>query len=92
MLLVFGALLDADSEVLMTDPCYACYPKFVSVFDGVPVFVSVREEDNFRLDIPELQAHLGSRTRAILINSPSNPTGTLIVFMKTSTCRIGESR
>ena len=78
MLLAFAALLEAGSEVLMTDPCYACYPKFVSVFDGVPVFIPVREEDNFRLDIPELQAHLGSRTRAILINSPSNPTGTLI--------------
>jgi (5-formylfuran-3-yl)methyl phosphate transaminase len=77
MLLVFAALLDPGAEVLLTDPHYACYPNFISTFEGVPVRIPVREEDGFQYDPEAVRAHLGPRTRALVINSPANPTGTL---------------
>ncbi len=77
MLLVFAALLDPGAEVLLTDPHYACYPNFVTAFSGVPVRIPVREEDGFQFDPQAVRARLGPRTRALVINSPANPTGTL---------------
>jgi aspartate/methionine/tyrosine aminotransferase len=75
MLLVFAALLDPGTEVLMTDPHYACYPKFVSVLEGVPVTLPVREEEGFQLDPGAVQEKLSRQTRALILNSPANPTG-----------------
>ena len=77
MLLVFAALLDPGAEVLLTDPHYACYPNFVSAFDGVPVRTAVREEDGFQFDLEAVEKHLGPRTKALILNSPANPTGTV---------------
>jgi (5-formylfuran-3-yl)methyl phosphate transaminase len=77
MLLVFAALLDAGEEVLVPDPGYPCYPKFVQAFDGVPVSVQVREGRNFEFDPDRLKDRLTDRTRALIVNSPSNPTGTV---------------
>jgi aspartate/methionine/tyrosine aminotransferase len=75
MLLVFAALLDPGSEVLLTDPHYACYPNFVTAFDGIPVRTPVREEDGFQFDPQAVSDHLGPDTRALVLNSPANPTG-----------------
>jgi len=77
MLLVFQALLNPGDEVLMADPHYACYPNFVRAVDGVPVGIPVFEADGFRLGAELVREYLSPKTRAILINSPSNPTGTL---------------
>jgi len=77
MVLVFASLLDEGDEVLLTNPCYACYPKFVSVFDGTPVCIPVSEDDGFQYPIDEVKARLGPSVKAILLNSPSNPTGTM---------------
>ena len=78
MLLVFSALLDAGDEVIISDPHYACYPNFIRLVDGVPVTVPVYEEDGFQFRPEQIKAHMSSRTRAVLINSPSNPTGNLL--------------
>ena len=75
MLLVFAALLDSGMEVLLTDPHYPCYPKFITAFGGVPVNVPIHEENNFQYDPSVVQRKMGTRTRALIINSPSNPTG-----------------
>ncbi|MDA2939074.1 pyridoxal phosphate-dependent aminotransferase [Acidobacteria bacterium AH-259-A15] len=77
MLLTLAALLDPGMQVLMTDPHYACYPKFVSVFGGVPVPVPVREEDDFQFDPGAVQEKLQAQTRVLVLNSPANPTGTV---------------
>jgi aspartate/methionine/tyrosine aminotransferase len=77
MLLVFAALLDPGAEVLLTDPHYACYPNFVSAFEGVPVRTTVCEEDGFQFDPGVVKEHLTRRTRALVLNSPANPTGTV---------------
>ncbi len=77
MLLVFAALLDAGDEVLIPDPGYPCYSKFVRVFDGRSVRVRVQERDNFEFDPDRLRSRISDRTRAVIVNSPSNPTGTV---------------
>ncbi|MBW1991381.1 MAG: aminotransferase class I/II-fold pyridoxal phosphate-dependent enzyme, partial [Deltaproteobacteria bacterium] len=78
MVLVFAGLLDAGDEVLLTDPHYACYPNFLRLVDAVPRYVPVKEEEGFQFRPEELAAFLTPRTKAIIINSPANPTGTLL--------------
>src|SRR5262249_31045632 len=74
MLLLFGHLLHPGDEVILSDPYYACYPNFVRYADGVPVYVPVDEKDGFQYRPDALAPRLSSRTRAILVHSPSNPT------------------
>jgi aspartate/methionine/tyrosine aminotransferase len=78
MLLIFAGLLDPGDEVLLTDPHYACYPNFLRLVDAVPRLVPVAEEDGFQFRVEELPARLTGRTKGIIINSPGNPTGTLL--------------
>ncbi len=78
MMLVLGVLLEKDDRVIISDPGYACYPNFIRFLGGVPEAVSVNEEDGFQLRQEEIQRHIKENTRAILINSPSNPTGNLL--------------
>jgi aspartate/methionine/tyrosine aminotransferase len=78
MLLMFAALLEAGDEVILSDPCYACYPNFVSFCGGTPVYVPVAEDDAFQYRPEEIQRRLGPRTKAVVINSPANPTGQLL--------------
>jgi aspartate/methionine/tyrosine aminotransferase len=75
MLLLFGSLLDPGDEVIMADPCYPAYPNYVAFLGGVPVPVRVRAEDGFRFRIDEVERAITPRTKAIMVNSPSNPTG-----------------
>ncbi|MGI6468065.1 MAG: pyridoxal phosphate-dependent aminotransferase [Syntrophomonadaceae bacterium] len=75
MLLLFSALLENGDEVILPDPYYACYPNFIRYVGGKEVFVPVYEEDGFKYRPEEIKQHLSSRTRAILLNSPGNPTG-----------------
>ncbi|MBI5232195.1 MAG: pyridoxal phosphate-dependent aminotransferase [Coriobacteriales bacterium] len=78
MLLLFGALLDPGDEVIMPDPCYPAYPNYVSFLGGVPRPISVRAEDGFRYRVEEVRAAIGPRTKAVMINSPGNPTGAVL--------------
>ena len=78
MLLLFMSLLERDDRVLLSDPHYACYPKFVKYADGEPLYVPVEEDDGFQLQPEIVREALTERTKAILINSPANPTGTVL--------------
>jgi aspartate/methionine/tyrosine aminotransferase len=78
ILLVLAALLDPGDEVVLSDPRYACYPNFIRLCDGVTVDVPVDEAEGFQYTAEKVRPHLTSRTKAILINSPANPTGTLL--------------
>jgi aspartate/methionine/tyrosine aminotransferase len=78
LLLVYAALLDPGDEIILSDPGYACYPNMVEFVDGKPVRVPVFEEDGFAYRHPDIAARLSPRTRGIMINSPSNPTGNLL--------------
>src|SRR5688572_29648429 len=78
MLLLFGHLLDAGDEVIVSDPYYACYPNFIRYADGVPVTVPVFEDDGFQYRPEAIRARMGPRTKAVMVNSPGNPTGTVL--------------
>jgi len=78
MLLIFAGLLDPGDEVILTDPAYACYPNFLRLVDAVPRRVPLREEEGFRLPVEDMPRFLGPRTKGIIINSPSNPTGMVL--------------
>ena len=78
ILLVFSTLLDPGDEVIISDPHYACYPNFIKFVQGVPVTVAVYEEDGFQYRPEAIRRKLTARTKAIFINSPSNPTGNLL--------------
>ncbi|HEY5277573.1 MAG TPA: pyridoxal phosphate-dependent aminotransferase, partial [Coriobacteriia bacterium] len=78
MLLLFGSLLDPGDEVIIADPCYPAYPNYIAFLGGVPVRVPARASDGFRMRIEEIEAAITPRTRCIMINSPSNPTGTVL--------------
>uniref|UniRef100_A0A7V4G740 Aminotransferase n=1 Tax=Desulfobacca acetoxidans TaxID=60893 RepID=A0A7V4G740_9BACT len=78
MVLIFAALLDPGDEVILSDPHYACYPNFLRLVDAVPRYVRVQEEEGFQFRPEELPPLLSRRTKGIIINSPANPTGTLL--------------
>jgi len=78
MLLLFTTLFDRGDQVILSDPHYACYPKFVKFAEAEPVFVPVDEDDAFQLRPEAVKARLTDHTKAIVINSPANPTGTIL--------------
>lgn len=78
MLLVFGHLLDPGDEVVLSDPYYACYPNFIRYAEGRPVYVGTTEEDGFQYHPEAIRERIGPRTKAIVINSPANPTGMVL--------------
>nr|MDV2928776.1 pyridoxal phosphate-dependent aminotransferase [Roseovarius sp. W115] len=77
MQVVFNTMLnfiEPGDEVIIMDPGYDYFSQ-IRLFGGVPVAVSLREENGFRLDPADLRAALTDKTKLIVINSPSNPTG-----------------
>ncbi len=78
LLLAFSPILKNNEKVLLSNPHYACYPNFIKYAGGTPVCIDVLEENGFQLDIDQLTSHIDRNTQAILINSPSNPTGQVI--------------
>ncbi len=76
--LTLASILDPGDEVIFADPHYACYPNFVNFLGAIPTFVPVHPEDGFELNPSAVKKATSKRTKAIIINSPSNPTGTLI--------------
>ena len=78
MLLLFGHLLDPGDEVVLSNPYYACYPNFIRYAEGVPVEVDTTEDDGFQYRPEAIAARLTPRCRAIMINSPANPTGMVL--------------
>lgn len=75
---VFQALLDEGDEVVIFTPYWVSYPDMVKLAGGTPVFVQTRAEEGFAPRPEELKAALTPRTKAIVINSPSNPSGAVL--------------
>ncbi len=78
ILMVLQALCNPDDEIILSDPGYACYPNFISLAGAKMVKVPVYEEDGFQYRPENICAAITERTKAILINSPMNPTGNLL--------------
>lgn len=76
--MTFAALLEPGDEVIISDPHYACYPNFIRFVQGKVITVPVYEKDGFQYRPEAIAAKITSKTKAIFINSPSNPTGNLL--------------
>lgn len=78
LLIMFSALLEEGDEVILTNPHYPCYPNFASFLGCTSTFVKISEHDGFRCNPEEIKEKIGHRTKAIMINSPGNPTGQVL--------------
>lgn len=75
MYLAMQVLLDPGDEVIIPDPYFTCYADQVQAAGGVPVFLPTCEEEGFAIDLERLESLVTLRTKAVLINTPNNPTG-----------------
>lgn len=73
----FAATLDAGDEVVLPAPYWPSFPDMVKVNDGLPVIVPCAEDDGFKLSAQALEGAITPRTRWLVLNTPSNPTGAL---------------
>ncbi len=71
----FMATLDKGDEVVIPAPYWVSYPDMVEMADGTPVFVECAEAENFKLTPEALEAAITDKTKWVILNSPSNPTG-----------------
>jgi len=71
-------LFDEGDEVIIPSPYWVTYPEQVRLAGAVPVFLATREEDGFKLRGEDLQRVVSGRTKALILNSPSNPTGVVL--------------
>lgn len=78
LLITFSALLEEGDEVVLTNPHYPCYPNFVTFLGCASKFVKINEQDGFRCNPEEIKEKIGPKTKAIMINSPGNPTGQVL--------------
>ena len=75
---IFMALLNPGDEVIIFSPYWVSYPEQMRIADGVPVFIPLDESRNFEIDFDRLERSITGKTRAMIVNSPSNPTGAVL--------------
>lgn len=71
----FQAILDPFDEVIVDKPCWVSYPEMIRMADGVPIFLNCPEEQGFLPSMDDLAALISPRTKAFILNTPSNPNG-----------------
>lgn len=72
---LFAALLDADDEVIIPAPYWVSYPDMAKLTDAIPVFITADINQQFKITPTQLEAAITPKTRLVILNSPSNPTG-----------------
>ena len=85
---LFHTMLDPGDEIILTDPCFASHIQQINLFSGKPVYWPLDENNNWSLDIDLLPDLITDKTQAIVLVSPSNPTGK--IFSKDELIRVGE--
>jgi len=73
----FQAILNPGDEVIIPVPYWLTYPETVKMGGGKPVFIETKEEEGFKINIERLQEMVNEKTKALILNSPSNPTGSI---------------
>lgn len=73
----FMAILNPGDEVIVPIPYWVSYPELIKLADGIPVFVEGKEENDYKYTLESLNKVVNNNTKAIIINSPNNPTGTV---------------
>ncbi len=74
---IFQAILNPGDEVIIPAPYWVSYPEMVKMADGVPVFVTGKEKDDFKLSPESIESACTDKTKALILNSPGNPCGSL---------------
>lgn len=74
---VFMAILNPGDEVIIPTPYWVSYPELVRIADGIPVFCNTDESNDFKYTLESLKKVLTEKTKAIILNSPNNPTGSI---------------
>lgn len=77
---LFQALLDEGDEVIIPTPYWVSYGEQVKLADGTPVFVQAKDENQFKVTVEQLEAARTENSKAVIINSPSNPTGMIYTY------------
>ncbi|WP_297990726.1 pyridoxal phosphate-dependent aminotransferase [Anoxybacillus sp.] len=85
---LFQVILDEGDEVIIPTPYWVSYPEQVKLAGGVPVYVEGLEENEFKITPQQLEQAMTDRTKAVIINSPSNPTG--VIYTKEELQALGE--
>lgn len=85
---LFQVILNQGDEVIIPTPYWVSYPEQVKLAGGVPVYIEGKEEHDFKVTPEQIEAAITEKTRAIIINSPSNPTG--MIYTKDELVAIGE--
>jgi aspartate aminotransferase len=85
---LFQAILDEGDEVIVPIPYWVSYPEQVKLAGGIPVYVEGKEENEFKLTKKQLEESITAKTKALIINSPSNPTG--MIYSSEELRAIGE--
>lgn len=75
---VMQAILNPGDEVLILSPYWVSYPELVKMAEGVPIFIDTFEEDQFKPKIENIEKKITQKTKAMIINSPRNPTGSIL--------------
>lgn len=78
LFMILSALVEEGDEVVVPDPSYACYKNVIEFVGGKPRFVPVYDENGYEIIPDDLEKQISNRTRALMFNSPSNPTGTTL--------------
>ena len=78
LFLALSAILNPGDEVLYLEPVWVSYPPMIALAGGTPVAVTLPSEDNFRITADRLRAKMTPRTKALMVNSPNNPTGRVL--------------
>ena len=71
-------LIEPGDEVVYIEPCFVCYEACIALAGGIPKPIPLREEDEFRLRAPDLEAAITDKTRVLIISFPNNPTGAIM--------------
>ena len=76
--LAIRAMINPGEEILIPQPCYVSYLPCTQLADGVPVFINLKEENEFRLTPAELEAAITDKTKILVLPFPNNPTGAVM--------------
>src|SRR5690606_37549611 len=85
---LFQAYLNDGDEVIIPTPYWVSYPEQVKLAGGKPVYIEGKEENSYKVTPEQIEAAITDKTKAIIINSPSNPTG--MIYTKEELAAIGE--
>ncbi|NLM44682.1 MAG: pyridoxal phosphate-dependent aminotransferase [Clostridiales bacterium] len=84
----FAAILNPGDEVILPIPYWVSYTEIIKLNGGKPVFIKTKSENNFKIAIEQLESTITEKTKAILLNNPNNPTGS--VYSKEELKSLGE--